>query len=134
MSETITGKVVDVIDETHIVINKGADDGVTESQRFLVYRFGEEMTDPDTNESLGRLELVCGEGRPDHIQERITTLISCRTKTKKNRKVITRKSPSSFTSIFMPPDATETIEETPERVTLPFEDVERGYLFKQIVG
>ena len=127
----ITGKVVDVIDDTRIVINKGAADGVTESQRFLIYRLGEEMTDPDTNESLGRLELVCGEGRPDHIQERITTLTSCRTETKNNRRVITRKSPSSFTSIFMSPDATETIE-TPERVTLPFEDVERGCLFKQI--
>ena len=131
----ITGKVVDVIDDTRIVINKGAADGVTESQRFLIYRLGEEMTDPDTNESLGRLELVCGEGRPDHIQERITTLTSCRTETKNNRRVITRKSSSSsaFTSIFLSPDATETIE-TPERVTLPFEDVERGCLFKQIVG
>ena len=62
----IAGKVVDVIDDTHIVIN----------------------------------------------QERITTLISCRTKTKNNRRVITRKSP----------------------LTLPFENVERGCLFKQIGG
>ena len=131
MSETITGKVIDVIDGKRVVINKGAVDGVAMSQSFLVYRLGKEMFDPDTGESLGMLELVCGEGRPEHIQDKITTLVSCRTKTKHNRRIITRKPSTTFASVWSPSESTETID-TPESVTLPFEDIECGCRVKQI--
>ena len=71
MANIITGKVITKINDYKIVINKGSDDGVTKESRFLVYRLGNELFDPDTNESLGQLELVCGEGKPEHIQEKM---------------------------------------------------------------
>ena len=78
MSNIITGKVIQKLDDYRIVINKGRADGVTPNNRFLVYRLGKELFDPDTNESLGILELVCGEGKPEHIQEKITTLYTAK--------------------------------------------------------
>ena len=89
MPNIITGKVIQKLDDYKIVINKGRADGVTSDNRFLIYRLGEELFDPDTKESLGVLELVCGEGKPEHIQEKITTLYTAKyiiTKTKTVKK------------------------------------------------
>ena len=120
----IKGKVIKVMSGTDVVINKGAEDGVRAENRFLVYRLGEEMFDPDTNESLGTLELVCGEGKPEHIQERFTTLRSCRTQQLGRRTII--KSPA----FFMAPEREEIYE--PQTDILPFEDVDVGCLVKQV--
>ena len=62
--ENISIKVVKLLDEYKIVINKGANDGIKVGQVFLVYKEDEELFDPDTNESLGRLEIVKGKGKP----------------------------------------------------------------------
>ena len=97
MSDIITGKVVKVIDNCNIVINRGHRDGVTKDTRFLVYRLGEELFDPDTYESLGFLELVSGEGEPGHIQEHMTTLHTAKTFVRKTKTV---KKSSPYASIF----------------------------------
>ena len=55
---------------------------------FLIYHLGDELFDPDTKESLGVLELVCGEGKPEHIQEHLTTLVTSKTETKQSRKIV----------------------------------------------
>jgi hypothetical protein len=75
MTETLP-KVVKVIDDYRVVINRGRRDGVEIGDRFLVYEVGEELADPDTNESLGKLEIVKGRGQAKHVQERLTTLES----------------------------------------------------------
>lgn len=85
MADIISGKVVQIIDKFRVVIDKGSADGVNMRNRFLVYRLGDEIFDPDTNESLGILELVCGEGKPEHIQERITTLYTSKQGTKRQK-------------------------------------------------
>jgi len=69
-------KVIKVINEYEVVINKGADDNIKDDNIFLVYNLGDELIDPDTNESLGRLELICGKAKVKHIQPKFTTLIS----------------------------------------------------------
>ena len=125
MSNIITGKVIQKLDDYRIVINKGRADGVTPNNRFLVYRLGKELFDPDTNESLGILELVCGEGKPEHIQEKITTLYTAKyiiTKTKTIRK----SSPFG--------DWMGGTEETydPETTDIPFENVDTDCLVRQI--
>lgn len=124
MAEIITGKVIKIIDEYNIVINKGAADGVTLNDRFLVYRLGEELFDPDTNESLGILELVCGEGKPEHIQEHITTLHTSKTFVKKTKTV--RK--SLYKGLFG--ESEETYE--PETTDIPFEDASTDCIIRQI--
>lgn len=125
MSDIITGKVVKVIDNCNIVINRGHRDGVTKDTRFLVYRLGEELFDPDTYESLGFLELVSGEGKPGHIQEHMTTLHTAKTFVRKTKTV---KKSSPYASIFSGTE--ETYD--PEVTDVPFDDVSTDCLVKQI--
>jgi len=124
MAEIITGKVIKKIDEYKIVINKGSADGVTKDTRFLVYRLGEELFDPDTKESLGVLELVCGEGKPEHIQEHITTLYTAKTFIKKTKTV--KKAP--YGGLFG--ETEETYD--PEATDIPFEDAGTDCVVRQI--
>ena len=124
MNNIITGKVIKISDRNTIVINKGAADGVTAGNRFLIYRLGEELFDPDTKESLGTLEIVCGEGKPTHIQEHMTTLTSDRYEIRKTKTVVKRN------SLFSTGDVEETYD--PETIQLPFENIEVGTLARQI--
>lgn len=125
MGDILTGKVLKVIDDYTIVINKGSNDGVTPGCRFLIYHLGEEIIDPDTGDGLGELEIVCGEGRPEHIQERITTIKSSKQTVRSTKKVIRR---GSFSLMG---DSTEEIYD-PETTTLPFVGVDTDCLFKQV--
>ncbi len=125
MGDILTGKVLKVIDDYTLVINKGSSDGVTSRCRFLIYHLGEEVFDPDTGEGLGELEIVCGEGRPEHIQERITTITSSKQTVRSTKKVIKR---GSFSLMG---DSTEEIYD-PETTTLPFVGADTSCLFKQV--
>lgn len=126
MEDLITGKVVKVIDEYKVVINKGINDGVKMGHRFLIYRLGDEIIDPDTNENLGRLEIVSGEAKPDHIQERFTTVITDKKKIKETKTVVKNM---GLTLLYG-----GTTQETydPEVIMVPFENVSTDCLFKQI--
>ena len=111
-------RVVEVIDQNRVVINRGSRDGLKQGQRFLVYGLGaSDLIDPDTKESLGRLEIVRGIGTITHVQERVCTLTSARTASPSKR--IVRKNPLIFSQM-----ETETIQEVPE--TLPFDDASKG--------
>jgi hypothetical protein len=70
------GKVVKVLNAFEVVINLGSRDGVSTDDEFVVYAEGEELTDPDTGESLGTLEIVRGQAFAKHVQDKITTLRS----------------------------------------------------------
>lgn len=133
MSNIITGKVIHVLDDYHIVINRGSQDNVTKNQRFLVYRLGEELIDPETGDSLGNLEIVCGEGIVDHIQERMTTLKTSKVESRKTKKIIKRTSNSSINGFlrFATPTETEEIYD-PEIVEIPFNNVDTDCLVRQI--
>jgi hypothetical protein len=56
--DLIKGKVAAIKGDYAVVINKGYNDGVEEDMRFMIYEEGEEIFDPDTTLSLGRLEYV----------------------------------------------------------------------------
>lgn len=73
-SERFEGKVANIIDDYRVVINKGSNDGVRVGQRFLILTIGEEIKDPDTKESLGKIEVIKGKGEVTHVQERMATL------------------------------------------------------------
>lgn len=126
MEKSIVGKVVRVLDEYTIVINLGVKDGVTESDRYLIYNLGDEIIEPDTNESLGRLELVCGEGRPIHIQEKLTTLETAKLEISKSK--VIRKN-GGWASLVGGPEE-EIID--PREIKIPFKNANIGSLVKQI--
>ncbi len=75
----IVGRVAKVIDVYRVVINKGYDAGVRKGQRFRIYKIGEEVFDPETELSLGKLELIRGVGEVIHVQPSMATLESAET-------------------------------------------------------
>lgn len=68
------GKVIRIFDETSLLVNIGAKDGLKRGERVFVVEKGEEIMDPETGESLGVLELVKAELVAADVQERISIL------------------------------------------------------------
>ena len=69
-------KVAERISGYAFVINRGSDHGVNVDDSFLVFGLGDDISDPDTGESLGALEIVRGRAKVTHVQERMSTLES----------------------------------------------------------
>lgn len=128
MSNILKGRVVDMLSPISLVINKGSNDGVTPNNKFLIYRLGKEIIDPETKENLGTLEIVCGEAQPEHIQEKITTVISSKKELKNNKTIVKTNGFGIFG---------ERIEERENPITSPepfqnMKDKDITYYFKQI--
>ena len=64
--------IATVVDPTTVVIAAGADHGVREGMEFVIYDLSETIRDPETDEDLGRLELVKGRVVAEHVQEKTT--------------------------------------------------------------
>lgn len=122
--KTFPARVVELVDPFKVVINRGTAD-VRKGQRFLIYGQGKELFDPETQESLGYLELVRGTGTVTHVQDKMATITSDR-RTLPRRRVI--KSSGSYSIIMGRGE--ETIEDPGKE--LPFEDPERGDLAKPV--
>lgn len=115
-------KVIKILDEYTLVINKGDEDGVKIGDVCLIYKMDdEELVDPDTNEKLGFLEIVKGIGKVTHTQQKISTITSNEFE---DRKVITR--PIKTLQHFM--GDTESFDT--ERK--PFKNPEKNDLVKKI--
>ena len=70
-------KVVKVLNDFKVVLNKGHKDGIKEGQRFrLIEKTNEELRDPDTGELFGYLEIPKGEGVVVHATENTSILES----------------------------------------------------------
>jgi len=72
MADPIEGKVAKILDDQTIVLNVGRTAGVAQGTLFCVYAAVEDVTDPDTGESLGSWEAVKGYVQATHPQERLT--------------------------------------------------------------
>ena len=66
--------VARIVDDQRVVLNKGAQDGISNGNRFVVFSIGEEIYDPITGESLGILENIKGKGEVIHVQDRVSTI------------------------------------------------------------
>lgn len=118
-------KVADVLDDgLAIVINRGKKDGVSVGQRFLLYRLGGEVLDPDTRESLGNLEIIGGKAIVTHVQENMAILTSDEYEFEP-RRVIKRE-----TNMFYFGEKEEVIE--PQKKIKPLSTVAIGDLAKRI--
>lgn len=124
MSEKKT-RVAKVIDEYTIILNKGAKDGIEIGQRFLIYSLGDEIIDPETEENLGRVEIVKGTGKVTHLQDMLAT-VGSDMKTSP-QKTIRKSKPgglAAFSKLYS--FGTEEVEEYLPPQSLPFEDVQYG--------
>jgi hypothetical protein len=123
------GRVVYVLSPTEVVVNLGSGDGIESYTSFLIYAVGDEMKDPDTGESLGRLEIVRGRGAARHVQEKITTVVSKEKRTERRDRVRPRAPTPLFASTIAQPY--ETVTEEVE-VQAPFVGVQVGDLVRVI--
>lgn len=118
MNKELNGTVASIQDGgLLVVINKGSASGIKEGMKYLIYNKGEEIMDPETNLSLGTLEIVCGKGVVMHVQEKMATIKSCEKDTSVS-KVIRPKWPMG--DMFMP----ETEERSVQ--TKPFKGAKEG--------
>ncbi|MFH1008608.1 MAG: hypothetical protein V1800_14100 [Candidatus Latescibacterota bacterium] len=69
---SIIGKIAKIVDETTFLLNKGAQDGVRNGMRFVVFDEGDEVSDPESGESLGVWEIVKGTLIVVNTQERLS--------------------------------------------------------------
>lgn len=106
-----------------LVINRGTRDGVKAGQRFLVFGYGPELSDPDTGQSLGRVEIVRGRGEVVHLQDNIATIRSVERRSEGGGKRIIRDS-SPFSAGLGRTHVIE--EEVPADREQPFRKVRVG--------
>lgn len=125
--------IAKVIDDTNVVLNIGSNENVSMNDRFLIYKIGEEIFDPDTKESLGNFEIVKGSGKVTHIQNTMCTLTSDRIRRESGRKIITTQKSNGLLSQYFESAPKELIEEIPgEEYIVPFDNPEVGDLAKAI--
>ena len=118
-----TGKVVHIVDEYKLVINKGENDGIEVGDIFNIFSLEDYIYDPDTGESLGRLEVVKGTARAIHVQNRITTIESIDYESSPDKQEIIKRMGTWALG------NQETVKVTPgEKVKKPFYDVHPGDL------
>lgn len=75
-------KVIKLLDDDNYVINAGAIDGVTASDKYVIYVNGERVIDPDTGKDLGLLEMPKARCNVIHVQDQMTIIRSFAAKPK----------------------------------------------------
>lgn len=109
-------------DPLEVVLNRGAIHGLKEGDRFIVFGIGPHIIDPETGEDLGELEMVRGQGKVVHVQEKIATIRSTeRSRTRPARRILRQA--------LIGPSIEEEFEPETE---VPFESVQLGDYAKPI--
>ena len=121
----IEGKVLQVIDDYKVVINKGKRDGVSLYQKFLIYYLSDEdMIDEDTGENLGKIEYVIGKGRVIHLQDTMATVESVEVTT------TSKKTIKKLNNVFGLANEETIIE--PKEQLVGFNNCQKGFLIRSI--
>lgn len=126
-------KVVYLIDEENIVINAGSNKNVKKGDHFLIYGLSDEVFDIDNNESLGKLELVRGEGVVVHVQEKMS-IVRSNIYEKEDSVTEIRSFPNLLGRLgaFGNNVQEERIVHPAKKVITPFMDVEKGDYVRKI--
>jgi hypothetical protein len=56
--DPVQGKIIKILDNERIIVNVGYNDGVVKGMKFYIFSEGDEVNDPETNISLGRIEII----------------------------------------------------------------------------
>lgn len=119
-------RVVKIINEYKLVINKGSLHNLKMGQKFLIYAIDNEpIIDPMTNENLGYLEIIKGTGKITHLQDNLATIESD-VYTKPSRRIIKNRNPMLGTW------GTDVEEIETDQELVPFEDPRVGDCAKHI--
>jgi hypothetical protein len=70
----LEGRIAKFLDKYTVVINIGAEDGVEQSDKFVVYEVSDPVIDPETEEDLGSIEYTKAKIRPENIMENMTVM------------------------------------------------------------
>lgn len=120
--------VAQVIDDFHVVLNRGNAHGVEEGDKYQIYYLGDEdIIDPETNKSLGKLEYIVGIGKVTNVQEHMCVLESCEYAKGHTKKIVKRTNGLLGTmNPWGDGSVTEETVEPPE--WMEFQGAERGQL------
>lgn len=130
----LSASVVHSIDDYNVVINRGLDQGVKVGDTYLIYAIGPELIDPETDESLGALEVVRGRAVVRHVQEKVATLETIEfDETPGRRKIIRRDGTGIAMALSLGLGNREEIEEGPVRHQRPLNS-EKGDLAKLLAS
>ena len=88
VEDVINGKITKIVSQYQVIVNAGYSDGVKKDMKFIIYDKGEEIIDPDTKKSLGKVEIVKARIEPIHIQENFTTMETYEQETTSIRKML----------------------------------------------
>ncbi|MCK8154417.1 hypothetical protein MYG01_21420 [Citrobacter amalonaticus] len=139
MSNNIYAKIIHINDDkTQFVINKGSENNINSIpsyKKFLIVELGDSVIDPDTGENLGVLEIVKGEAKIFHIQEKMTTLISNEhIQTPAMEEVIYKNSRNKtfFGVPVLEQEPSSKIKKQPGKIVKPLVNVKIGDIVKLI--
>lgn len=125
MSDTLKGKIAQVIDEHRVVLNIGSNNGVEVGFRFSVYSVSEDIIyDPDTKKPLGKLEIPLGTGKVINVQDNMCILESDQYHRSEKKIVKTTTPKGLLSSMYEPQTVTE--ERPFETIHIPFDNPEVG--------
>jgi hypothetical protein len=68
----MTNKIVKIVDEYTIVVSYGYNQGAMTGEILEIFEKGEEIFDPETNESLGTLDFIKGRVRIKNVYDDIS--------------------------------------------------------------
>jgi hypothetical protein len=82
---TKTGRVIRIFDDENLVVNLGTEDGVEDGMKLSVYAPPVEITDPETNEDLGKYHHLKAKVRVKNADSRFSIVgpLPVRTEVKK---------------------------------------------------
>lgn len=137
MSKNNEIKIVEIIQDVEhecykAVINKGNEDFVKLGDKFLIVGLGKEIIDPDTNQSLGNLEIVRGKAKVIHVQAKMATVESINFKKPTPEKTIEESTNNLHFALGLGGKVKKTTYKEQEQILLPFEDIKIGDIAKKI--
>jgi hypothetical protein len=71
----IQGHIAAIIDDQRLLINLGMEQGVSMGDRFIIFEEGNEIHDPVSGQSLGKLELVKTQIEAVHVQDKMALVM-----------------------------------------------------------
>lgn len=116
-----TGRVAKVINDSKVVANRGTNNGIAVGRRAILYSIGEEIIDPETQKSLGKLEMPKGTGTVTSVQPTMCIIESDRVRKGRVKKVVRRPAMA-----FMLDMGGEEVLETAPDDKMSFDGAEAG--------
>jgi hypothetical protein len=72
----LKGKVIQILDDYRLIVNIGLKDGIRKGMNFFVYQLGIDIKDPETELSLGNIEIVKHRLKVVHAQDNFSIMRS----------------------------------------------------------